>query len=112
MTIKAVTHRVHVLPVSLEEFDETYAMAKRMGLEIPKVKENQTDRYQVDQGTVVAIGPYAFKTLGYDESPIKVGDMVSYARHSGKRIKDPYDDASDEIMILNDEDVVCIFSKE
>lgn len=112
MTIKAITHRIHVKPVELEEFDETYAMAKRMGLEIPKVDANKTDRFQVDQGTVVAIGPYAFKTLGYDECPLNVGDMVSYARHSGKRIKDPYNDASDEIMVLNDEDVVCIFSKE
>jgi co-chaperonin GroES (HSP10) len=115
MSVKAVIHRLVVKPVSLEQYDDTYATAKKMGFEIPKVEANKYDHTQIDQGTVVDIGPTAFRDYvqKYNlDIPVKLGDMVTYARHSGKIVKDPFDDQSEELIVINDEDVICVYLKE
>jgi co-chaperonin GroES (HSP10) len=110
MTVKAVIHRLVVKPVKLEEYDEVRAKAKELGFHIPDIEENKYHKTQIDQGTVLDIGPTAFRDYvqKYNlEIPVKVGTLITYARHSGKLVKD----GDEEVVILNDDDVICIHSE-
>jgi co-chaperonin GroES (HSP10) len=113
MTIKAVIHRLVVKPVELEVYDEVTAKMKELGFEVAKTEETKYLHTQIDQGTVLDIGPTAFRDYvqKYDlEVPIRVGMLVTYARHSGKVVKDPSTDT--DVVILNDEDILCFYSEE
>lgn len=57
-----------------------------------------------DKGVVHMIGPMAWKAFGCDESPVKVGDEVFYARYGAKVLKDP--DTDDLFVVCNDEDIL------
>jgi len=105
-----VTHRILVKQDTLEETDQTYIAAKKLGLEIP-ISDDQKARAQagVDKGKVVSYGPTAFRDFG-TACPIEIGDYVAYARFSGKKVTDPY--TNEEFVALNDEDIVCIFRQE
>jgi co-chaperonin GroES (HSP10) len=39
-----------------------------------------------------------------------VDDLISFAKGSGKPLKDPY--TGEEFLVINDQDVVCVFKKE
>lgn len=106
MTVKAVIHRLVVKPVELEVYDDVTARMKAAGFEVAKVEETKYLHTQIDQGTVLDVGPTAF--LDYVKKhdlkiPVKVGMLVTYARHSGKVVKD----GEDEVVILNDEDILA-----
>lgn len=107
--IVPILHRILVKPDSIEEKDEAYKAAARMGIEVVK---NERDREQaaIDTGTVISFGATVFKDFGVDSSPIKVGDTVVYARYAGKVIEDPADKV--KYVALNDEDVIAIITKE
>lgn len=109
--IKAVLHRLIVKPVELEEYDETDAKMKELGFIKAVTEESKYHKTQIDQGTVVDVGPTAF--LDYVKKhnlavPVAVGTLVTYARHSGKAVKD----GEDEVVILNDDDILCIHTTE
>lgn len=106
MAVKPILHRILVKQDKLEEKDEAFAAAKRMGITIMDV-EHKREQAAIDTGTVVSIGPTAFKDFGTD-SPINVGDVVVYAKYGGKAIKDPKDGS--EYVALNDEDIIAIFT--
>lgn len=108
MTIKVVLHRFLVKPFKLEEVDKDIARARALGIQLID-SENKREQAAVDKGVVVDIGPTAFKDFG-TESPIKVGDVVAFAKYGGKTIKDPDDDV--EYVVLNDEDLVAILTKK
>jgi co-chaperonin GroES (HSP10) len=115
MTVKAVIHRLVVKPVELEQYDEVTQRLKAMNMELGISEDTKYYKSQIDQGTVVDIGPTAFRDYvqKYNlDVPVKLGDLVTYARHSGKHVKDPYDDASEELVVLNDEDVICVYRSE
>nr|ASN63651.1 co-chaperonin GroES [uncultured virus] len=59
-------------------------------------------------GTIVNVGPTAWK--GFDDGVpwAKVGDKVYYAKYAGKTIVD----GDKEYVILNDEDIQCIINEE
>ncbi len=61
------------------------------------------------RGTVIDIGPDAWKAFGSDEPWAKVGDKVHFVRHASKIIEDT-DDMKDgmpaKIFILVDENVI------
>lgn len=62
-------------------------------------------------GTVVAIGPTAYKHPDLGGEPwVKVGDRVYWAKYAGKRVVDPSDPETETknkvLIILNDEDLV------
>lgn len=99
-------HRLLVKPEKLEDIDQSYAAAKRAGIELPEFTSRK-EQVAVDTGTVISLGDTAFKDFGGVPwcSP---GDKVAYTRHGGKLIKDPDDQV--EYIILNDEDVICRFS--
>lgn len=111
MTVKAVIHRLVVKPVELEQYDEVDAKLKELGFVKGITEETKYHKTQIDQGTVIDLGPTAFRDYvqKYNlEIPVKVGDLVTYARHSGKHVKD----GADELVVINDEDVICVHKGE
>lgn len=111
MTVKAVLHRLVVKPVELEKYDEVTQRLKAMNMELGRTDETKYYHTQIDQGHVIDIGPTAFldyvKKHGQD-IPVKIGTLVTYARHSGKGVKD----GDEEVVILNDEDILCLHTEE
>ena len=107
--IEAVAHRVVVKPFLIEEEDEAYKAAPRMGLDLSLETTKDREQAAVDRGTIVSFGPSAFKDFGI-ENPLQAGDEIIYARHSGKAVEDIY--TKDKFVIINDEDVVAILRKE
>lgn len=102
------THRIVVKQRNLSEVREEYKRASAMNLVIPETEDKKRAQGGVDQGTVVAIGPTAFRDFNTD-CPIKVGDNVAFAKYSGKVVTDPDDEK--EYVLLNDEDVVAVVIK-
>jgi co-chaperonin GroES (HSP10) len=107
VTVKAVLHRLVVKPIELEVYDEVEARLKAMNMELGRTEESKYRHTQIDQGYVLDVGPTAF--LDYVKRhdlpvPVRVGTLVTYARHSGKAVKD----GEEEVVILNDEDVLCL----
>ena len=84
--ITPLLHRILVKPFKLAEVDKDIARAKALGIELID-SENKREQAAVDRGTVIAIGATAFKDFN-TESPIKVGDVVAFARYGGKTVKD------------------------
>jgi co-chaperonin GroES (HSP10) len=66
----------------------------------------------ITEGTVVDIGPDAYKDWGYQECPLKVGDRVQFAKFAPRAVLDP-DNPTAKLAVMNDEDVIAIIkSKE
>lgn len=107
--IKPLLHRIIVLQNKLEETNKDYVRAAQAGLIIPDHPDKTRAQAGVDTGTVMAIGPTAYRDFNTDV-PIKVGDIVAFARFSGKTVIDPKDD--EEYVALNDEDVIVVLTKE
>lgn len=110
--IVPVTFRLLVKPVDLLDVDAAWASAKKAGLDLSGTeKERKREQNAIDRGTVLAMGPVAFKA--YDTpNPLQIGDEVIYARHSGKEVTDPYGDPDEKVILLNDEDIIAIIRKE
>jgi co-chaperonin GroES (HSP10) len=107
--IKTPLHRVTIIPFDVDEWDETRKKAKSLGFALPDADSGGVRaKASVDMGTVFQIGPTAFKDFG--DVPVVVGDTVAYVKNSGKFLKDPFDQK--EYLILNDEDIVMVFTKE
>ena len=95
-------HRILVKPEKLQDIDPTYKSASAAGIFIPEMAKKQ-EQAAMDKGIVLAIGPTAFKDFG-GEAWCKVGDKVAFAKYGGKFVE--------ELLILNDEDVVCVLKDE
>ena len=102
-------HRILVKQQKLNEAHKEYQRAEAIGIIIPEHEDNKRAQAGVDKGTVVSIGPTAYRDYNVDV-PIKVGDVIAFARYSGKTIVDPTDE--EEYVCLNDEDVVAILTKD
>jgi co-chaperonin GroES (HSP10) len=102
-------HRIIVKQQKLNESHKEYRRAEAMGIIIPEHEDTKRAQAGVDKGIVMSIGPTAYRDYNVD-APIKVGDLVAFARFSGKVIIDPKDD--EEYVALNDEDVVAILTGE
>lgn len=100
--IKLLTHHVLVKLEDVCEADAQFRRAKELGIELALDKREQK---AVEFGTVVSVGPTAFIDYGRDPTVLKGGDRISFARYSGKSIKDSDDT---EYLILNDVDVLCV----
>lgn len=103
-----VGHRLMVKLQKLEEVDQVWANAKKIGIEVPEFTKRKEETV-IDTGIVVSIGKTAWKAFDDGHQWCEVGDTVAYARHSGKRIKDP--DTDEDFLVINDEDVVAIIRK-
>lgn len=108
MAIKPILHRIIVKQDKLEDKDEAFAAARRAGLVIADL-EHKREQAAIDTGTVLEIGPTAFKDFGVDAPPIKVGSVIVYAKYGGKAIVDPA--TKETVVALNDEDVIAIISE-
>lgn len=84
-------------------------VAERQGTII--LPQSTREREQMAQvvGTIVAIGPTAWK--GFDDGLpwAQVGDRVSYAKYGGVLMKDPETD--EHFRLLLDKDIVAIVSE-
>lgn len=103
MKMIPLLHRIMVKPLSLKEFNKDIKRAESIGLVVPELEEMKRAQASVDQGTVVAIGDTAYRDYGV-ECPVKIGDVVNYARFAGKIVE--IDDK--QFVILNDEDLICV----
>jgi len=103
--ITPLLHRIIVKAESFREFDKDMQRARAMGLEIPEMEEMKRAQASVDRGIVVAIGATAYRDYGV-EPPVQIGDVVNYARFSGKVIEDP--ETEEQFVALNDEDLICV----
>ncbi len=100
--IRILLHHILVKLEDATEADETYRRATAIGIHLELDKREQQ---AVEYGTVIQIGPTAFKDLGGSPDLVKVGDRVSLTKYSGKRIVD-----SDgvEYLLFNDSDILAV----
>lgn len=113
MTIKAVIHRLVVQPVELEVYDDVAAKLKELGFARGITEESKYHHTQIDQGYVLDVGPTAF--LDYVKKhnlpiPVGIGTLVTYARHSGKVVRDPK--TNKDVVVLNDDDILAYHTEE
>lgn len=104
--IQPAGHRVLVKVEKIEEMDQVFQSAKKAGIVIADTEESQRRQSGLDRGTVVAIGPTAFKAFG-DVDWCAVGDFVAFAKYAGKIIEDQ----GSKFLVLNDEDVIAVFKE-
>ena len=57
-------------------------------------------------GTLVAVGPTAWKAFDDGEAWANVGDKVAFAKYGGFVIEDP--ENGEKFRLLNDEDITCV----
>jgi co-chaperonin GroES (HSP10) len=112
--IKPMTYRVLVKPDNLEDEDKQFKSAKALGIVIPDHENIRLEQMKMDTGTVVAMGPTAFKAYAREAevSPehidywIKIGDRVGFAKYAGKAQTDPT--TGTQYILLADEDINCV----
>ena len=73
------------------------------GIIIPDMVTDK-ERKATEYGTVVSVGPTAFADYGRDSTILTGGDRISFARYSGKSVKDV---DGTEYLIINDIDVLA-----
>ncbi len=104
--IEVVGCRILIKPQKIQEHDKVFASAVRAGLVLPEHSERK-EQVNIDKGTVLMIGEACHADY---VGTLKVGDLIGYAKFGGKFMSDPYDPDPENIhLIINDEDVVCIF---
>lgn len=108
--IEVLLHRVAIKQFDFNEWDEGRKRAKELGFALPETEKEIRAQASVDMGTVEQLGPTAFKDFGVDP-PVKVGDVVAFVKGSGKLVKNPLIEG-EEVLIINDEDITCVFKKE
>ena len=109
--IKPLLHRVLIKPDTLDS-DPLFAAAKKAGIALPEHDAIKMEQNRVDTGTVVKIGPSAFrafmKEADITELPVNVGDRVSFAKYSGKVMMD----GDEKYIVLNDDDCIAVLGDE
>lgn len=100
--LKAIAFRIVVKPDAVKKEEKTLS-----GIVIASVDTDHDKKGATIRGTIVDIGPDAWKAYrpSQEFAGLKVGDVVYYAKYSGKLIKET--DEGEEFLVLNDEDVVC-----
>lgn len=73
------------------------------------VEDEKLKRAANQKGTVLSLGEFAYE--GYPGKWVKPGDRIIYSQYAGKFIENPKDDEN-PLVVLNDEDVVCILKEE
>lgn len=94
MSLVPVLHRIIVKPEDVE--------TKTSSGIILAINE-KAERKAVEKGKVVSIGDTAFKDFKAEVIPV-IGDTIYFAKYAGKEIQDN----GEPLIVLNDEDVICI----
>ncbi len=105
MTIQVTGCRILVKPFKLQEHDKVFASAKAAGIILTEISERK-EQINVDKGVVVQIGNKCHEDY---VGNLVVGDTIAYAKFGGKFVQDPKNE--ELFLILNDEDVLCIFKE-
>ena len=100
--IRLLAHHILIKLDDAIEADEVYSRAKSLGIHLELDKRVHE---AVEYGTVIQVGPTAYRDFGLDNSVVKVGDRVSLARYAGKKVVDSDNSA---YYIFNDSDVLCV----
>lgn len=101
--IKIIRHHVLIQLDDAVEADDLLRRAREVGIDLSTLDKREKEA--VELGTVVQVGPTAFKDFGFDTPPIKVGDKVSLVKYSGKKVKDT---DGTVYFIHNDEDILAV----
>lgn len=104
MTIHVTGCRILVKPLTVEDLDPAVKAAKRAGIILGEQNERQL-KIKADKGVLLQIGPKA--TDEYMEGA-KIGDVIGFTTFGGKFVKEKESDEQ-EFLIINDEDVICVF---
>jgi co-chaperonin GroES (HSP10) len=104
--IKVTGCRILVRPLELAEHDPMMARAKAAGLQLPEFSERK-EQVNVDKGVVLQIGSKCHEDYVGD---LAEGDTIGYAKFGGKFFQDP-DNEDKHLLIINDEDLICIFKE-
>lgn len=100
-------HRVLVRPDRVEE-------TTRGGIVLPEVTKER-DQRATQQGTVLEIGPSAWKEHWEGKPWAKVGDRVIFTRYAGVDLsyeaRQLIDPSADRLTVINDEDVVYVLEE-
>lgn len=103
-------HRVIVRPDPVEEVSEggiVTTLPENVGME---------QAGQV-KGTLVGVGPNAWKAFDDGRPWASIGDRVIYSKYAGRYLEDPEADRNDpnqrdaKVVILNDEDILATISE-
>jgi len=99
--LEVIGHRVLIEP---KHFDEELAEGALKGFKLDVGEEWKRERAATVMGTIVGVGPNAWK--GFDDGLpwAAVGDKVYYAKYSGKTVEEN----GKTYIICNDEDVQAI----
>ena len=102
MSLEVLGYRVLIKPEELVEETDS-GIIIQMNERIEKAAR--------ETGTIISIGPSAWKEYGNGEPWAEVGDRVLFSRYGGKMIIDSetYDDlgGGDEYYVVADNDVLC-----
>jgi len=97
MAIKPAGHRVLVKPDEIDEKTGSLFLP-------PEVRKNMGDAQIF--GTVVSVGPTAWKAFDAGEPWCSVGNRVAFSKYGGFIIQDP--ETKTLFRLLNDEDICAV----
>ena len=80
------------------------------GFKLAIVMNERAEKAAMIIGTIVAVGQNAWKAFDQGDPWAKVGDKVYYSKYAGKFLIDP--ESGVEYLVINDEDVQAIVTKE
>jgi co-chaperonin GroES (HSP10) len=98
--------RVLVRPLTEEEVDENVKLAKALGIQLLE-KDERKQKAAMDRGVILQFGPTANEDY---VAGAKVGDTIGFAKFGGKFVTDKA--TKEELLVINDEDVICVFQGE
>lgn len=104
--IKVTGCRLLVRPLNPEELDPRMKAAKALGIVFNEQDERKL-KVATEKGVLLQKGPKVNED--YTEGA-RVGDTIGFTKFGGKFVKEHEDDA--ELLIINDEDVICVFKKD
>lgn len=99
MNIQPAGHKILIKPRPVEEKTKSGII---LALDVERYGEATTE------GTVVAIGPTAYKKVDDGTPWCKVGDKVSYGKYAGARLSIDKDGVEEDFVVIHDVDVVAI----
>jgi co-chaperonin GroES (HSP10) len=97
--------RILVKPLTFADFDPTAKKLKELGFET--APDKRQEKINMDRGVVLQIGPKCDEVYVGD---LKKGDIIGFTKFGGKFFQD--EKTKEELLIINDEDVICIFKED